>query len=108
MAVGGGVPEPGVRGSVCGEIPQEANYLDCLGIPIDRDLSLHMLFDRVCSRLLQGVSELQNAVLGAGFGFPYACAQCPSRVESSALFGAELLISHVQGWPQIAKQLNHV
>ena len=66
-----------------------------------------MLFGRVCSRLLQGVSELQNAVLVAGFGFPYACAQSPSRVESSALFVAELLISHVDGWPRIAKQSNH-
>ena len=108
MALGSSVPVPEARGSVCGEIPQEANYLDCLGIPIDRGLTLQLLLDRVCSRLLQGVSELQCAVEAEGFGFPYACAQCPSRVKNSALHGAELLVSHVAGWPHVARQLKNV
>ena len=52
MAVGGGVPEAVLRGSVCGEVPRIANYVQCLGILIHADLSLHMLFERVCARLL--------------------------------------------------------
>ena len=108
MAVEAKMLNHDARGLVCGEVPQEASYLDVLGVPIDNELSLGMLMDRVCARLLQGLTELVNAVEAAGFGFPYACAQCPSRVENSALFGAELLVSHRDGWPRIAQKLNDV
>eukprot|EP00959_Pyramimonas_sp_CCMP1952_P148108 3099119-Pyramimonas_sp.AAC.1 len=32
--------------------------------------------------------------------------QVPGRVESAALYGAELLASHARGWAAVAAQLN--
>ena len=93
-------------GTICGEAPSFVDCMDVLGIPLDRGLTMQPLLDRLCSKMENGARELCNNITALGFGLPYLCAQFPSRVESSALFGCELLASYAGDWAVVARKLN--
>eukprot|EP00959_Pyramimonas_sp_CCMP1952_P336355 7043164-Pyramimonas_sp.AAC.1 len=93
MAVAGADPDAAACGAIAGEAFRAVASLDVLGTPIDNALSLRPLLDRTCAKLLAGARRLIAAMADSGFGVPLQLTQVPARVESAALFGAELLAS---------------
>ena len=106
MAVGGPPPAVEQCGRVGSHQLRAAQSLTCLGVPLDEDLSLRQLLDRVCARLRQGARQLATSLADRGFGLPMQAGQLPSRVEASALYGAELLASCAAGWATVVARCN--
>ena len=73
---------------------------------MDAGLSLRPLLDSVCGKLYAGTRRLVAGMADCGFGVPLQIMQFPARVESAALYGAELLASHEAGWGAVQQRLN--
>jgi len=106
MAVAGDPPQESECGNIGSEGFTATTLLDILGIPVDAGLSLRPLLDSVCGKLYAGTRRLVAGMADCGFGVPVQVMQFPARVESAALYGAELLASHEAGWGAVQQRLN--
>ena len=106
MAVAGAGPDAVACGTISGEGFRAMDLLDVLGVPIDAELSLRPLLDRTCAKLMAGARRLVAAMADRGFGAPLQLSQLTARVESAALYGAELLASCGAGWPAVLNRVN--
>ena len=100
------VPES--LGVIAGGNPIIVDKIAVLGTWLDQGLALQPQLDQVRSRLVAQSNELVSTMGDLGFGLPMVVSQFSSRVEASAMHGAEILASYSGGWREAAKRLNEI
>ena len=93
-------------GVIAGGHPVLVDKVPVLGVWMDQSLSLQPQLDQVRNRLITKSKELVSSLADLGFGLPTIVGQFSSRVEASALHGAEILASYGGGWRCVAQRLN--
>ena len=106
LAVGAATPAAEALGTLQGEQVRPAQAITVLGPTLDTALSLSPQLELVCCRVQTLTQQLGAALWGLGFGMPQLVAQFSSRVEPAVLHGAEILASHVLGFPYVCKRVN--
>ena len=106
LAVGAATPAAEALGTLQGERVRPAQAITVLGPTLDTALSLSPQLELVCCRVQTLSQQLGAALWGLGFGMPQLVAQFSSRVEPAVLHGAEILASHVLGFPYVCKRIN--
>ena len=76
------------------------------GVWIDTTLSMQPHLEMIIGRIGAQSESLTSAVDEAGFGLPMLESQFQSRVEPSAMFGAEVLASFSADWKTADRRLN--
>ena len=85
---------------------KQAAAFSILGVPVEDDLSFHMLLQSVTAKLKNAAAATFASMNNLGFGVPWQLDQIGQRIDPAALFGCELLASHFRGWPTVFKILN--
>ena len=79
---------------------------DILGIRVDKQLSFQPLLELIQAKFMEAARAVGTGLDSHGLGSIWHLEQFQGRVINAALFGAEVLVCHIDGWGAIVRKMN--
>ena len=79
---------------------------DILGIRVDKQLSFQPLLELIQAKFMEAARAVGTGLDSHGLGIIWHLEQFQGRVINAALFGAEVLVCHIDGWGAIVRKMN--